>query len=63
VALARKNGNQKREFSPTGAWIRDRMIKLMMPFSVKSWDWIYGYDPRGIISPPQTSGRHDRQAA
>jgi 2-polyprenyl-6-methoxyphenol hydroxylase-like FAD-dependent oxidoreductase len=63
VALARKNGNQKREFSPTGAWIRDRMIKVMMPFSARSWDWIYGYDSRGITSPPQTSGRHDRQAA
>jgi 2-polyprenyl-6-methoxyphenol hydroxylase-like FAD-dependent oxidoreductase len=63
VALARKNGNQKREFSATGAWIRNRMIKLMMPFNTRSWDWIYGYDPRGIIAPPQMSGRHDRQAA
>jgi 2-polyprenyl-6-methoxyphenol hydroxylase-like FAD-dependent oxidoreductase len=63
VALARKNGNQKRGFSPTGAWIRDRMIKVMMPFNVRSWDWIYGYDPRGITSPPQMSAPHDRLAA
>jgi 2-polyprenyl-6-methoxyphenol hydroxylase-like FAD-dependent oxidoreductase len=63
VALARKNGNQKREFSPTGAWIRDGMIKVMMPFNVRSWDWIYAYDPRGITSLPQTSALHDRLAA
>ena len=31
VALARRNGNSKREFSPTGAWIRDRMMKLLLP--------------------------------
>jgi 2-polyprenyl-6-methoxyphenol hydroxylase-like FAD-dependent oxidoreductase len=63
VALARRNGNQKKEFSPTGAWIRDRMIKLLMPFNTRGWDWIYGYDVRNITPPPQTSGRHDRQAA
>jgi 2-polyprenyl-6-methoxyphenol hydroxylase-like FAD-dependent oxidoreductase len=63
VALARKNGNQKREFSTSGAWIRDRMIKVLMPFSARSWDWIYGYDPRAVSSPPQTSSRRDRQAA
>jgi 2-polyprenyl-6-methoxyphenol hydroxylase-like FAD-dependent oxidoreductase len=63
VALARRNGNQKREFGPTGAWIRDRMIKLLMPFNTRGWDWIYGYDVRDVTPPPQTSGRHDRQAA
>src|SRR5207302_6779794 len=31
VALARRNGNQKREFSRTGAWVRDQMLKLMIP--------------------------------
>ena len=31
VALARRNGNSKREFSATGAWIRDRMLKLLLP--------------------------------
>jgi 2-polyprenyl-6-methoxyphenol hydroxylase-like FAD-dependent oxidoreductase len=45
VALARKNGNQKREFSTGGAWIRDRMIKVLMPFSARSWDWMYAYNP------------------
>jgi 2-polyprenyl-6-methoxyphenol hydroxylase-like FAD-dependent oxidoreductase len=63
VALARRNGNQKREFSPTGAWLRDRMIKLLMPFNTRGWDWIYGYDVRDVRTPPQTSGQHDRQAA
>ena len=37
VALARRNGNSKREFSPTGAWIRDRMMKLMLPLGAKAW--------------------------
>lgn len=63
VALARRNGNQKREFSRTGAWIRDRMIKLVMPFNTRGWDWIYGYDPRAIATPPQTSVRRYQQAA
>jgi 2-polyprenyl-6-methoxyphenol hydroxylase-like FAD-dependent oxidoreductase len=63
VALARKNGNQKREFSPTGAWIRDRMIMVVMPFTARSWDWIYGYDPRAVTPRPQTSAQRDRQAA
>jgi 2-polyprenyl-6-methoxyphenol hydroxylase-like FAD-dependent oxidoreductase len=63
VALARRNGNQKREFSVAGAWIRDRMIKVMMPFTARSWDWIYGYDVRAVTSPPQTSDQRDRQAA
>jgi 2-polyprenyl-6-methoxyphenol hydroxylase-like FAD-dependent oxidoreductase len=63
VALARRNGNQKREFSPTGAWIRDRMIKVMMPFTARSWDWIYGYDIGAVTTPPRMSGPHDRRAA
>jgi 2-polyprenyl-6-methoxyphenol hydroxylase-like FAD-dependent oxidoreductase len=46
VALARRNGNSKREFSPTGAWIRDRMLKLLLPVSAKGMDWMYRYDPR-----------------
>ena len=46
VALARRNGNSKREFSPTGAWIRDRMLKLLLPVTAKGMDWIYAYDPR-----------------
>ncbi|MBA2400890.1 MAG: FAD-dependent monooxygenase [Bradyrhizobium sp.] len=46
VALARRNGNSKREFSPTGAWIRDRMMKLMLPLGARAMDFMYAYDPR-----------------
>jgi 2-polyprenyl-6-methoxyphenol hydroxylase-like FAD-dependent oxidoreductase len=46
VALARRNGNSKREFSPTGAWIRDRMLKLLLPVTAKGMNWMYAYDPR-----------------
>jgi 2-polyprenyl-6-methoxyphenol hydroxylase-like FAD-dependent oxidoreductase len=46
VALARRNGNQKREFSATGAWIRDRMLKVLLPVTAKGMDWMYAYDPR-----------------
>ena len=46
VALARRNGNSKREFSATGAWIRDRMLQLVMPIASKGMDWMYAYDPR-----------------
>ena len=63
VALARRNGNQKREFSRTGAWFRDQMLKLVLPLNARSQDWIYGYDPRAVTPPPQTKSRHDRQAA
>ena len=45
VALARRNGNSKREFSATGAWIRDRMLKLLLPVTAKGMDWMYAYDP------------------
>jgi 2-polyprenyl-6-methoxyphenol hydroxylase-like FAD-dependent oxidoreductase len=63
VALARRNGNNKREFSAAGAWIRDRMLKLLIPLTSKGMDWMYAYDPRGATPPPETSVRHDRQAA
>jgi 2-polyprenyl-6-methoxyphenol hydroxylase-like FAD-dependent oxidoreductase len=63
VALARRNGSQKREFSRVGAWIRDHMIKVMLPLSARSQDWIYGYDVRDVRTPPQTSGQRDRLAA
>jgi 2-polyprenyl-6-methoxyphenol hydroxylase-like FAD-dependent oxidoreductase len=46
VALARRNGNSKREFSPTGAWIRDRMLTLLLPVTAKGMNWMYAYDPR-----------------
>jgi 2-polyprenyl-6-methoxyphenol hydroxylase-like FAD-dependent oxidoreductase len=63
VALARRNGNNKREFSRTGAWIRDHMIKLMLPLNTRGQDWIYGYDVRDLNSPPQTSGQRYQKAA
>ena len=46
VALARRNGNNKREFSATGAWIRDRMLKWLLPVTSRGMDWMYEYDPR-----------------
>jgi 2-polyprenyl-6-methoxyphenol hydroxylase-like FAD-dependent oxidoreductase len=49
VALARRNGNSKREFSRTGAWIRDRMLKLMLPIAAKGMDWMFAYDPRKAV--------------
>src|SRR6202012_5593827 len=63
VALARRNGNNKREFSRTGAWIRDHMIKLMLPLSARGQDWIYGYDVRDVRTPPQTSNQRYQKAA
>lgn len=63
VALARRNGNQKREFSRTGAWFRDQMLKLVLPLNARRQDWIYGYDPRAVTPRPQTKSRHDRLAA
>jgi 2-polyprenyl-6-methoxyphenol hydroxylase-like FAD-dependent oxidoreductase len=63
VALARRNGNHKRQFSRTGAWIRDQMLKLMIPLSARGQDWMYGYDPRAVTPRPETSSRHYRQAA
>jgi 2-polyprenyl-6-methoxyphenol hydroxylase-like FAD-dependent oxidoreductase len=63
VAIARRNGNSKREFSPTGAWIRDQMMKLLIPLTSRGMDWMYAYNPAAVSSPPETSSRHCRRAA
>jgi 2-polyprenyl-6-methoxyphenol hydroxylase-like FAD-dependent oxidoreductase len=63
VALARRNGGNKREFSRTGAWFRDRMIQLMLALNARSQDWIYGYDASAFNSQAQTSDRRERLAA
>jgi 2-polyprenyl-6-methoxyphenol hydroxylase-like FAD-dependent oxidoreductase len=63
VALARRNGNSKREFTPTGAWIRDKAMKLLIPLTSKGMDWMYAYNPAAVSSRPETSARHCRQAA
>ena len=63
VAVARRNGNSKGEFSATGAWIRDRMLQLMIPLTSKGMDWMYAYNPCTVTSRPETSGQRDRQAA
>ena len=63
VALVRRNGNQKREFSRAGAWFRDQMLRLVLPLNARSQDWIYGYDPRAVTPPPGKKSPHDRQAA
>jgi 2-polyprenyl-6-methoxyphenol hydroxylase-like FAD-dependent oxidoreductase len=46
VAAARRNGNQKGEFSATGAWIRNQMLKMLIPLQSKGQNWMYSYDPR-----------------
>jgi 2-polyprenyl-6-methoxyphenol hydroxylase-like FAD-dependent oxidoreductase len=46
VAIARRNGNSKREFSAAGAWLRDRMLTWLLPVSAKGMDFMYAYDPR-----------------
>lgn len=46
VALARRNGNQKREFGPVGAWMRDQMLRVMLPLASRGQDWMYRYDAR-----------------
>ena len=46
VAIARRNGNGKREFSATGAWIRDRMLQMLLPVTSKGMDFMYAYDAR-----------------
>lgn len=46
VALARRNGNQKKEFSKVGAWMRDQMLRVLLPVTARSRDWIYAYDAR-----------------
>jgi 2-polyprenyl-6-methoxyphenol hydroxylase-like FAD-dependent oxidoreductase len=63
VALARRNGNSKREFTPTGAWVRDRMMKLLIPLTSKGMEWMYAYNPAAVSSPPERSARHCRRAA
>ena len=63
VAIARRNGNSKREFSATGAWIRDRMFKMLMPITAKGMDFMYAYDAGKLTPRPEMSGLRDRQAA
>ena len=63
VALARRNGNNKREVGATGAWIRNRMLQLLIPLTHKGMDWIYAYNPCAVTPRPETSDRRDRQAA
>jgi 2-polyprenyl-6-methoxyphenol hydroxylase-like FAD-dependent oxidoreductase len=64
VAIARRNGNNKREFSAAGAWIRDRMFSALMPFVSRGMDFMFAYDAtRGVTPRPETSGLRDRQAA
>ena len=46
VAIARRNGNNKREFSATGAFMRDQMLKWLLPIGSKSMEFMYAYDPR-----------------
>lgn len=46
VAIARRNGSSKREFSASGAWIRNQMMKWLLPLGAKSMDFMYAYDAR-----------------
>lgn len=46
VAVARRNGSSKREFSASGAWIRNQMMKWLLPLGAKSMDFMYAYDAR-----------------
>ncbi|MCP3465982.1 FAD-dependent monooxygenase [Bradyrhizobium sp. CCGUVB23] len=46
VAIARRNGNSKREFTATGAFIRDQMLKWLLPLGSRSMDFMYAYDAR-----------------
>ena len=63
VAQARRNGNSKRRMSPAGAWLRDRMLGLMIPLASKGMDWMYAYNPRTLTPRLRTSDRRDRLAA
>src|ERR1700742_973901 len=64
VAIARRNGNSKREFSASGAWIRDRMFKMLIPVASGGMEFMFTYDATREATPrPETSGQHDRQAA
>ena len=46
VAVARQNGNNKREFGVVGAFVRDQMIRVMLPMFASRQDWMYDYDAR-----------------
>ena len=48
VAIARRNGNSKREFSATGAWMRNQMLKWLLPLGAKGMDFMYAYDARAV---------------
>ena len=64
VAIARRNGNSKREFSAAGAWIRDRMFKMLIPVASRGMKFMFTYDAtRGATPRFETSGQHDRRAA
>lgn len=63
VALARRHGHNKGEHTAVRAWIRDRMLKVLIPFAAKGMDWMYDYDPAALTSPLRTSARHYRPAA
>src|SRR6516165_408634 len=63
VARARRNGNQKRELSRISAWMRDQMLKVMLPLNKASQDWMYAYNPCAVMRRPDASVHHDRLAA
>ncbi|WP_027580606.1 FAD-dependent monooxygenase [Bradyrhizobium sp. Ai1a-2] len=46
VAIARRNGNSKREFSAAGAWLRDQVLSLLLPVTSRCMDFMYVYDPK-----------------
>lgn len=48
VAIARRNGNNKREFSATGAWMRNQMMKWLLPLGAKGMEFMYAYDARAV---------------
>ena len=39
-------GRLPYEVKATGAWIRDHMLKLLLPVTARGMDWMYAYDPR-----------------
>ena len=63
VALARRNGNSKREFGAAGAWVRDRMLSLMIPLTSKGMNWMYAYNPRTLTPRLRTIAPRDQLAA
>jgi 2-polyprenyl-6-methoxyphenol hydroxylase-like FAD-dependent oxidoreductase len=66
VARARRNGNNKREFSPTGAWDpRSNAQAVASAQRARNGLDVRLRSPRGVAAvtpPPQTSGRRGRQA-